>query len=66
MASQWASLLRLFADTRMKPERRSLVCQPEGLSWQWSESGHLDLAFTLPPGQYATTVLGDLFELENA
>ena len=65
VASQWASLLRLFADTRMKPERRSLVCQPEGLSWQWSESGHLDLAFTLPPGQYATTVLGDLFELEN-
>ncbi|HCW89385.1 MAG TPA: tRNA pseudouridine(13) synthase TruD [Marinobacter sp.] len=66
VVGHWPSLLRLFVDTRMKPERRPLVCQPEGMTWQWSDSGHLNLAFTLPPGQYATTVLGDLFELENA
>lgn len=66
VVSHWPSLLRVFADTRMKPERRPLVCQPRGLEWWWESETELVVAFTLPPGQYATTVLGDLFELENA
>jgi tRNA pseudouridine13 synthase len=62
----------LFRATRMQPERRPLVTRPEGLDWHWLEPGEseppgLQLTFSLPPGQYATTVLGDLFELdENA
>ncbi|RMJ02152.1 tRNA pseudouridine synthase D [Marinobacter litoralis] len=56
---------RLFSSTRMKPERRALVTQPIQLRWDWVEDNTLRLHFLLPPGQYATTVLGDLFELQD-
>lgn len=56
---------KLFLSTRMKPERRTLVCKPEQLRWQWLDDSSLRLQFLLPPGQYATTVLGDIFELQD-
>jgi len=55
----------LFASTRMKPERRALVTRPVQLRWEWIEEETLRLHFLLPPGQYATTVLGDVFELQD-
>ncbi|PPK51552.1 tRNA pseudouridine(13) synthase TruD [Marinobacter persicus] len=59
-------LAHLFKATRMKPERRALVTRPESLSWQWLEDGSaLSLTFFLLPGQYATTILADIFELED-
>ncbi|KAA1173721.1 tRNA pseudouridine(13) synthase TruD [Marinobacter salinexigens] len=58
-------LLKLFATTRMKPERRSLAVVPGDLSWHWSADGNLELKFYLLPGQYATTILNDIFELED-
>lgn len=63
LVGQWPTLARLFADTRMKPERRSLVCMPRELEWQWSGVDQLELEFGLLPGQYATAVLGELFDL---
>lgn len=56
---------KLFLSTRMKPERRALVTRPEDLHWQWQDENTLRLQFRLPPGQYATTVLGDIFELQD-
>jgi len=56
---------RLFLSTRMKPERRALVTRPDNLQWQWQDDNTLRLQFTLPPGQYATTVLADVFELQD-
>ncbi|WP_367166335.1 tRNA pseudouridine(13) synthase TruD [Marinobacter sp.] len=56
---------KLFLSTRMKPERRALVTRPEQLHWQWLDQSTLRLQFLLPPGQYATTVLGDIFELQD-
>lgn len=56
----------LFATTRMAPERRALVLRPGELTWQWHGSGDLELSFSLAPGQYATTVLADVFDLEDA
>lgn len=55
----------VFSSTRMKPERRALALKPEKLTWQWLTEDCLELAFFLAPGQYATTMLGDLFELED-
>lgn len=63
--AQTPELASLFMTTRMKPERRPLVAVPEGLSWSWLDDGGLELDFFLQPGQYATTVLGDIFELED-
>lgn len=58
-------LAALFSATRMKPERRRLVLMPEELSWRWESENLLELAFSLAPGQYATVLLGELFELEG-
>jgi len=63
--AQTPELACLFSVTRMKPERRPLVAMAKGLSWIWLDDGGLKLDFFLEPGQYATTVLGDIFELED-
>ncbi|MBI41987.1 tRNA pseudouridine(13) synthase TruD [uncultured Marinobacter sp.] len=56
---------RLFSATRMAPERRPLVVRPEALAWRWREDAALEVEFRLRPGQYATTLLSDIFELED-
>jgi tRNA pseudouridine13 synthase len=48
--------------------RRSLVLQPESLTWTWEQRpgaspGVLSVSFVLPKGAYATTVLGAVFDL---
>lgn len=58
-------LEKLFMATRMRPERRPLVVHPQRFTWQWLDASTLSLQFTLLPGHYATTVLGDIFELED-
>ncbi len=59
-------LAAVFATTRMKPERRPLRMLPEALEWQWQGSDQLRLKFRLAPGQYATSLLGDVFEITDA
>jgi tRNA pseudouridine13 synthase len=53
----------VFALTRMKPERRRLILMPEHLQWEWLDADRLLISFGLTPGQYATTLLGDVFDL---
>lgn len=59
------ALEALFSQTRMKPERRALIAMPEQLHWQWLATDVLRIGFWLPPGQYATTILADVFELRE-
>lgn len=56
----------VFATTRMKPERRPLRMIPDALEWQWQDGNQLRLKFRLAPGQYATTMLSDVFEITDA
>ncbi|SFR40944.1 tRNA pseudouridine13 synthase [Marinobacter daqiaonensis] len=58
----------VFASTRMAPERRELVLRPDGLNWQFVECDGettLDIRFSLPPGQYATTMLSSVLDLRE-
>ncbi|WP_374658913.1 tRNA pseudouridine(13) synthase TruD [Inhella sp.] len=41
-------------------ERRALVCAPADFTWEWPQADQLMLSFTLPAGQYATAVLGEI------
>lgn len=41
-------------------ERRSLVASPMDLSWQWPQADQLLLTFSLPAGNYATSVLTEI------
>ncbi len=49
----------------LKQERRALVLKPANMSWRGADDW-LELAFDLPPGQFATALLRELFVLENA
>lgn len=49
----------------LKQERRSLRLRPQGLEWAWCDDGALRLAFELPTGTYATTVLAELGDIED-
>lgn len=44
----------------LKQERRALRLKPADLTWQWLDGDVLQLAFSLPPGTYATVVLAEL------
>ena len=47
----------------LKQERRALRLRPDALEWEWLGEDALVLAFGLPPGCYATTVLRELGEI---
>jgi tRNA pseudouridine13 synthase len=49
----------------MQPERRPLKLVPQNLEWEWQDSATLAIAFTLGAGQYATTLLADVFALKD-
>ena len=44
----------------LEQERRASRLRPQGLAWEWRGGDALHLAFTLPPGAYATSVLAEL------
>lgn len=50
----------------LKQERRALRIQVSDLIWEWPETGQLQCRFSLPPGAYATELLAELGELEQA
>ena len=62
-----ASRLRTGLETAgLKQERRALRLRPDALEWDWLGDDALVLAFTLPPGCYATTVLRELGDITDA
>ncbi len=50
----------------LKQERRATRLRPQALEWAWSGPAVLQLRFSLPPGAYATTVLGELGAITDA
>ena len=50
----------------LKQERRALRLRPQALEVTWRDSATLEVAFALPPGCYATTVLRELGEVAGA
>ena len=49
----------------LKQERRALRLKPASLEWDWPADDVLRLRFALPPGAYATVVLGELGPLQT-
>jgi len=50
----------------LNQERRSLRTPARSLVWEWRDESTLDLAFELPPGSYATSLLRALGACEDA
>ena len=47
----------------LKQERRALRLRPQAMAWEWPAHDVLRLTFELPPGSYATTVVGQFGEI---
>ena len=59
-----AAWLRGLEHVGLQQERRALVLKPVGFSWE-QKGGGLNLAFGLPPGAFATSVLREIAFLSN-
>ena len=46
-------------------DRRALVTKPQDMCWESAPNGVLRVAFSLPAGNYATSVLSEVFELTS-
>ena len=65
VVAETASLCRGLERERLDQNRRALRVAVRELGWHIESGGRVSLAFTLPPGAYATTVLGEIFALDR-
>lgn len=67
--STYANLCEGLEHVGLKQERRALICQPKKLAFSIERSDlkshDLLLSFSLKPGEYATSVLREVAELDN-
>jgi tRNA pseudouridine13 synthase len=65
IVQQWPMLCELLIAQRMKAARRALRLIPKDLAWRFDRNS-LELEFVLPAGAYATTILRELIDVEDA
>ncbi|MBL0728406.1 tRNA pseudouridine(13) synthase TruD [Piscinibacter sp. HJYY11] len=60
VAERHAALCDGMEHAGLDQERRALVARPVDMSWEWPQADQLVLAFSLPAGNYATSVLNEI------
>lgn len=60
VAERHATLCDGMEHAGLDQERRALVASPQDLSWDWPQADQLVLTFSLPAGNYATSVLNEI------
>lgn len=60
VAGRHATLCDGMEHAGLDQERRALVACPAELSWDWPQAHQLVLTFSLPAGNYATSVLNEI------
>ncbi|HLO93205.1 MAG TPA: tRNA pseudouridine(13) synthase TruD [Burkholderiaceae bacterium] len=60
VAERHAGLCDGMEHAGLDQERRALVASPQDLSWEWPQADQLVLTFSLPAGNYATSVLNEI------
>ena len=60
VAERHATLCDGMEHAGLDQERRALVASPAEMSWEWPQADQLVLTFSLPAGNYATSVLSEI------
>ena len=60
VAARHATLCDGMEHAGLDQERRALVASPADMSWEWPQADQLVLTFSLPAGNYATSVLHEI------
>ena len=62
VAERHAALCDGMEHAGLEQERRALVALPQDMRWEWPQADQLVLSFSLPAGQYATSVLCEILD----
>jgi tRNA pseudouridine13 synthase len=60
VAERHATLCHGMEYAGLDQERRTLVASPVAMSWEWPQDNQLVLAFSLPAGNYATSLVNEI------
>ena len=60
VAERHATLCDGMEHAGLDQERRALVARPADMRWEWPQADQLVLTFSLPAGNYATSVLAEI------
>ena len=60
VAERHATLCEGMEYAGLSQERRALVAIPAAMAWEWPQADQLVLEFSLPAGNYATSVLNEI------
>ena len=63
VAERHAALCDGMEHAGLDQERRALVASPVDMSWEWPQANQLVLMFSLPAGNYATSVLNEILRI---
>lgn len=66
VAERHATMCDGMEHAGLDQERRALVTSPEGMSWEWPQADQLVITFSLPAGNYATSVLNEIVRTTEA
>ncbi len=66
IAKRHASLCEGMEHAGLKQERRALTAIPQNMTWQWLNESQLQLSFSLSAGYYATSVLREILDAQEA
>lgn len=62
VAGRHATLCDGMEHAGLDQERRALVASPGDMTWEWPQADQLVLTFSLPAGNYATSVLNEILQ----
>ncbi len=65
VAERHATLCDGMEHAGLDQERRPLVASPVDMSWEWPQTDQLVLTFSLPAGNYATSVLNEILRTKE-
>lgn len=60
VAERHAGLCDGMEHAGLDQDRRALVARPRDMSWEWLQADQLRLSFSLPAGNYATSLLNEI------
>ena len=66
VAARFPDFARGLLDAGLRQERRALRVMPRDFGWDWLDGGALALAFSLPAGCFATTLLDEVLDCRDA
>ncbi|CCQ41881.1 tRNA pseudouridine(13) synthase TruD [Yersinia enterocolitica] len=59
-------LLALIKRERVEGARRAILLKPQNMAWNWWDEVTLELSFWLPAGSFATSVVREIMNQDNA